>query len=51
MTAIAVAALLASAMAYRQMQYLCNPLVPILAMVIAAELSARVLRLRGVWTA
>jgi len=50
-TATALAALLASAMAYRQMLYLCNPLVPILAMVISAELSARVLQLRGVRTA
>jgi CHASE2 domain-containing sensor protein len=41
---LVVLALVGSGAAYRHMDYLCNPLVPLLAVVVASELSAIVLR-------
>ena len=44
---LTIAMVIGSAVAYKQMQYLCNPLVPVLAMVLAAELSGRVVHMRA----
>ena len=43
---VTVGAFVGSAVAYQQLQYLCNPIMPVLAMIVAAELSARIVGVR-----
>jgi len=45
---LTVTALIGSALVYREAQYLCNPFVPVVSMLLAAELSSRIVKICAV---